>query len=103
MKIDNLYQRFSVKAPGQVNQLQNETQKVARQQIQEEAPLREDRVDISQTSQDIRKTKEILEATPELRTEKVRPIKEQIETGTYQVNERQVANAMITDLLRDLA
>ncbi len=102
MKIDNVYNKF-IKGPEEIAQPQNGTQKAAQKQQPNEAPARGDRVEISQTSKDLRMVDAVLKTTPEVRSDKVRAIKEQIEAGTYQVDAKKVANAMMADLLKDLA
>ncbi len=101
MKIENLYQNFNIQNSEQVKQTPSEAQKVATNA--QEAPVREDRVELSQTARDIKKIESVLKTTPEVRTEKVNALKEQIETGSYQVDSQKVANAMLADLLKDLA
>ena len=103
MKIDNVYNKF-IKGPEEITQAQNGTQKAAQKPAQpNETPTRGDRVEISQTSKDIRMIDAVLKTTPEVRTDKVQALKEQIESGTYQVDAKKVANAMMADLLKELA
>ncbi len=103
MKIDNVYNKF-IKGPEEIAQPQNGTQKAAQRPAQpNEAPARGDRVEISQTSRDLRMIDAVLKTTPEVRTDKVRALKEQIEAGTYQVDAKKVANAMMADFLKELA
>ncbi len=102
MKINNLYNKF-IKSPDEIA-TQNGTQKAAQHpQAQGETPVRGDRVEISQTSQDIRKIESVLKTTPDVRADKIRALKQQIENGSYQVDSKKVANAMLKDLLKDLA
>ncbi len=101
MKIENLYQKFNIQNSEQIKQTQSETQKTA--ENQQQTSLREDRVELSQTAKDIKKIESVLKTTPDVRTEKVKAIKEQIEAGTYQVDSKKIANAMLADLLKDLA
>ncbi len=102
MKIDKLFQQFNIKGAEQLSQFQNNTQKIRDQKLQEEA-FSGDKVDISQTSRDIRKIESILKTVPDIRTDKVRQIKDQIETKSYEVDNKKVANAMLIDLLKELA
>jgi anti-sigma28 factor (negative regulator of flagellin synthesis) len=44
---------------------------------------------------------QIISETPEIRPEKVDPLKEAIEQETYEIDPRQLANALIIKLLRD--
>ncbi|NPB10049.1 MAG: flagellar biosynthesis anti-sigma factor FlgM [Thermodesulfobacteria bacterium] len=101
MKVENLYQRFAVQNTEQVKQSQNETAKSGAQ-VQERAQNR-DRVELSSTAREMKKIESVLETTPDVRADKVKAIKEQIEAGTYKVDSKKVANAMLADLLKDLA
>jgi flagellar biosynthesis anti-sigma factor FlgM len=47
----------------------------------------------------IDQARHLIEATPEIRPEKVAPLKEAVEQGTYEVDTRKLANALITKLL----
>ncbi len=101
MKIENLYQKF-LQSPEQVKQSTGEAQR-PKEPVQERPPARGDRVELSQTAKDIKKIESVLKTTPEVRADKVRSIKEQIEAGTYQVDSKKIANAMLTDLIKDMA
>ncbi|MFA5109773.1 MAG: flagellar biosynthesis anti-sigma factor FlgM [Desulfobaccales bacterium] len=48
-----------------------------------------------------KKVRQIIAATPEVRPEKVGPLKQAIEQGTYEIDARKVANALITKLILD--
>jgi len=102
MKIENLYQRFAVQNTEQVKQAQTETSR-ANNQAQERVQNRGDRVELSSTAREMKKVESVLNSTPDIRAEKVKALKEQIEAGTYQVDSKKVANAMLADLLKDLA
>ncbi len=102
MKIENLYQRFAVQNTEQVKQAQTETSR-ANNQAQERVQNRGDRVELSSTAREMKKVESVLNSTPDVRAEKVKALKEQIEAGTYQVDSKKVANAMLADLLKDLA
>ncbi|WP_456432923.1 flagellar biosynthesis anti-sigma factor FlgM [Thermosulfuriphilus sp.] len=104
MKIVDLYQRLGQTNPLEQSRQAQETNQAAVQKNREAQgqPPQGDRVDISQTSKDIKKVQAVLENTPDVRVDKVRAIKEQIEAGTYQVDSKKVAQAMLTDLLKDL-
>ena len=47
----------------------------------------------------IDQARHIIEATPEIRPEKVAPLQEAVEQGTYEIDTRKLANALITKLL----
>ena len=101
MKIENLYQKF-IQSPEQVKQTQGEVQK-QQEASQEKQVFRGDRVELSQTAKDIKKVESVLRTTPDIRADKVKTLKEQIEAGTYQVDSKKIANSMLADLLKDLA
>jgi len=65
------------------------------------SPQAGDRVDLSSSSQDIQRVKEVLAQTPEVRLEKIRALKGQIERGEYQVDAQAVADRMLQSLLAD--
>ncbi|MFU8818919.1 MAG: flagellar biosynthesis anti-sigma factor FlgM, partial [Desulfurivibrio sp.] len=60
-----------------------------------------DRVDLSTGTQDIQRVKEVLAQTPEVRLEKIRALKGQIERGEYRVDADAVADRMLQSLLSD--
>jgi negative regulator of flagellin synthesis FlgM len=64
------------------------------------APPR-DRVDISQQAKEIQRIKALVDAQGEVRSEKIAPLKQAIEAGTYQVSGRTVADAVIRHVLTD--
>jgi flagellar biosynthesis anti-sigma factor FlgM len=49
----------------------------------------------------IEQVRQIIAKTPEVRPEKVGPLKEAVEQGTYEIDTRKVANALITKLILD--
>ena len=70
------------------------------QQGQEKASPTEN-VKLSHTARDIQKIREIVEATPEIRTDKVGQLKREIEAGTYSVKADKVAERMLRESLID--
>lgn len=60
-----------------------------------------ERVKLSPKARDIQKIREVMEATPEIREEKVGQFKKEIEAGTYSVKGDQVAEKMIRESLID--
>jgi negative regulator of flagellin synthesis FlgM len=53
----------------------------------------------SERAKDIQKAKEIAHTTPEVRTEKVAELKEQIENGKYRVDSKDIAEKMLKDIV----
>jgi len=60
-----------------------------------------DRVDLSASSQDVQKARQVLENTPSVRAERVQALKAQIERGEYEVDPYKVADKMLLSLLSD--
>jgi flagellar biosynthesis anti-sigma factor FlgM len=49
----------------------------------------------------IEQVRQIIAEAPEIRPEKVGPLKEAVEQGTYEIDTRKLANALITKLILD--
>ena len=49
----------------------------------------------------IEKIRQIIAATPEIRSERVGPLQEAVKQGTYELDARKVANSLITKLIQD--
>jgi flagellar biosynthesis anti-sigma factor FlgM len=47
----------------------------------------------------IEKVRQIIAETPEVRPEKVEPLMEAVEAGTYEIDAQKLANALITKLI----
>lgn len=47
----------------------------------------------------IEQVRQIVDATPEVRPEKVEPLREAVEQGTYEIDARKVANCLIASLI----
>ena len=62
----------------------------------------EDKVDLSAQSKEMNKIRDVLKATPDVRTEKVEALKKQVESGQYVVNSNSVAEKMIKEFLFDM-
>lgn len=60
-----------------------------------------DRVELSSNSVDVQKMQEILQQTPDVRADRVRSLKQQIEKGEYSVDPYKVADQMLKSLLQD--
>ena len=54
-----------------------------------------DKVSLSKESKDIQLAEEAVAAEPDIRTEKVDPIKQKVAEGTYEVNAEKVAESLI--------
>lgn len=58
----------------------------------------EEKVSISSISRDVKLAKKAIEELPDVREEKVRELKDQIEQGTYNVSGEKIAEKMSGDL-----
>jgi negative regulator of flagellin synthesis FlgM len=62
-----------------------------------------DTVVLSDTAKKVQEAQKQLEAIPDVREDKVAQLKEQIENGTYEMDEEKIADKMMKDaLLNDL-
>lgn len=68
---------------------------------QAESAAGSDRVELSSNSVDVQKMHEILQQTPDVRADRVRSLKQQIEQGNYNVDPYKVADNMLKSLLQD--
>ncbi len=60
-----------------------------------------DSVSLSSGSLEVQKIRDILQETPDVRTEKVEELKARIAGGEYKVDSRQLADKMLADLLSE--
>ena len=58
-----------------------------------------DKVEISTQSRDLRKIHNILEETPDIRSEKVAALKKAVEERRYQVSAENIAQKMVRDIV----
>lgn len=76
-----------------------ETQKVddrENQAVEKSSELTQsDKVSLSKESKDIQLAKDAVAAEPDIRAEKVDPIKQKVAEGTYEVNAEKVAEGLI--------
>ena len=49
----------------------------------------------------IEQVRQIVDATPEIRPEKVEPLREAVEQGTYEIDTRKLANCLIAKIILD--
>jgi flagellar biosynthesis anti-sigma factor FlgM len=49
----------------------------------------------------IEQVRQIIAATPEVRPEKVEPLREAVEQGVYEIDTRKLANCLITKIILD--
>ena len=76
----------------------------------EKSPVREktdgrlsgDTVELSSRSREMQKVQEVLQRTPDVRTEKVVALKKLIQEGKYQIDNKGLAEKMIRESVLDL-
>jgi len=86
-----------------VNQVQDKDKAEPTVEQPEKQPAKADTVVLSDTAKQLHEAKKQLEEVPDVREDKVARIKEQIENGTYEINEEKIADKMLKDsLLNDL-
>lgn len=57
-----------------------------------------DRIELSPASQEISRIKSILDKTPEVSDQKVDELRSRVESGTYNVDSREIAKAMLQEI-----
>ncbi len=82
------------------NQQPERNQRVDEEKAKTASPS--DRVELSTRSKEMQKIYEVLQATPDIRTERVSELKKQIETGNYRVDSGALAEKIILDSLVSL-
>ena len=93
----------SVNIDAYVNTVQEKDKADAAAQQQEQQQAKADTVVLSNAAKDIHKAQRQLAAIPDVREDKVAQLKEQIENGTYEIDEEKIADKMLKDeLLKDL-
>lgn len=66
--------------------------------VNENTKTKEDQINISEKSKEVQFAFSKIKDVEEFRTEKVEKIKEQIKTGTYEINGQKIAEKMIKDI-----
>jgi len=93
----------SVNIEAYVNQVQDKDKVGATSEQPEKQQTKADTVVLSDTAKKVQEAQKQLEAIPDVREDKVAQLKEQIENGTYDMDEEKIAGKMIKDaLLNDL-
>ncbi|MFZ5452230.1 MAG: flagellar biosynthesis anti-sigma factor FlgM [Thermodesulfobacteriota bacterium] len=60
-----------------------------------------DNIQLSQEARLMQKASKVIAETPDVRQEKVEPLKEAVDQGTYPVDAQKVANSMIANMLME--
>jgi negative regulator of flagellin synthesis FlgM len=86
-----------------VNQVKDKDKVDAAAEKPEKQPAKTDTVVLSDTAKNVQEAQKQLETIPDVREDKVAQLKEQIENGTYEMDEEKIADKMMKDaLLNDL-
>ena len=101
MKISNLTQ-LQQAASKPVKEAGEAQEAAAQQKQAASAPEAQDKVEVSRQARECQQAAEIAKASPEVRAEKVAALKEKIESGTYEVDSKELATKMIVDSLSKL-
>ena len=93
----------SVNIDAYVNQVQDKDKVDATSERPEKQQTKTDTVVLSDTAKKVQEAQNKLAAIPDIREDKVAELKEQIENGTYNLDEDKIAGKMLKDaLLNDL-
>ena len=93
----------SVNIDAYVNQVQDKDKVDATSEQPEKQQTKADTVVLSDTAKKVQEAQKQLETMPDVREDKVAELKEQIENGTYNIDEDEIAGKIIKDaLLNDL-
>jgi negative regulator of flagellin synthesis FlgM len=102
MEITNKSQAISIDAYVKQVQAQPKTEPAGEKAAQPQG-LKTDTVVISDAAKRIQEAQKQIQAIPDVRADKVAEIRNQIESGTYQINADQIAGKMIKEsLMHDL-
>jgi negative regulator of flagellin synthesis FlgM len=86
-----------------VNQVQDKDKVEPAADRPEKQQTKADTVELSDAAKQLQEAQKQMEAIPDVREDKVAQLKEQIENGTYEINEEKIADKMLKDsLLNDL-
>ena len=89
----------SINIEAYVNQVQDKDKVDATSEQPEKQETKSDTVVLSDTAKKIQETQTQLKAIPDVREDKVALLKEQIENGTYEIDEEKIADKMLKDAL----
>ncbi len=101
MKINDTHQKLLESYLNQAQAVQGQ-QQVQNQQDVQQQPQSSDKVDLSSGSRLMQQVNSAMNVSQPDRTAKVEALKQQVQQGTYQVDEGRVADKMMADLLKDL-
>ena len=82
----------------------SETRRVEGQPVEQRGDVsKKDKVSLSKASQDMKLAKEAVASAPDIRSEKVDPVKQQVVQGKYEVSAEKVAEKMAGTYFNDFA
>jgi negative regulator of flagellin synthesis FlgM len=84
-----------------INQVQQKTTSPDTSSGKEKVKAGEDSVELSQNAQDLKLAQAALRDLPDIRSEKVSQLKQQIEEGTYEIKPNKIAGKMIEETLNN--
>ena len=84
-----------------INQVQQKNSSSDTSSGKEKVKAGEDSVDLSQSAKDLKLAQAALRDLPDIRSEKVSQLKQQIEEGTYEIKPEKIAGKMIEETLRN--
>ncbi|MBI4643636.1 MAG: flagellar biosynthesis anti-sigma factor FlgM [Deltaproteobacteria bacterium] len=86
-----------------VSQLQTEPTSAVEPRAEQrtEANQNTDNIHLSQEARLMQKASRVIAETPDVREEKVAPLKEAVDQGSYPVDPQKVANSMIANLIME--
>ena len=103
MKINDAHQKLLEAYLNQAQAAQGPAQAQGQQAAQQGAGApKADKVDLSSGSKLLQQVNEAMRAEEPGRAERVQAIGREVQAGTYQVRPEQVANRMLTDLIKDM-
>ena len=86
-----------------VNQVQDKDKADAKSKQAEKQQTKTDTVVLSDTAKTVQEAQTQLEQIPDVREEKVAELREQVESGTYEIDAEKIADKMLKEaLLNDL-
>lgn len=102
MKVSDIHQQPN--ANQYINQTQSTNQPDSHQASKEvrNQPSSQDKVELSTQSREMQKAFEVIQASPDVRNEKVFALKKLIQEGKYQVDHEALAGKMIKESLLEL-
>ncbi len=101
MKINDTHQKLLESYLNQAQAVQGQ-QQVQNQQDVQQQPQSSDKVDLSSGSRLMQQVNSAMNVSQPDRAAKIEALKQQVQQGTYQVDEGRVADKMMADLLKDL-